>query len=67
MGNWSYNPTYRRYSPIYNWKGAHLVGAFVLLEIHFKFVLFCFHFDVLFDIDIVGAFFLCSPGGGWFC
>ena len=26
MGNWSYNPTYRSYNPIYNWKGAHLVG-----------------------------------------
>ena len=25
MGNWSYNPTYRSYNPIYNWKGAHLV------------------------------------------
>ncbi len=26
MGNWSYNPTYRSYNPIYNWKGAHLAG-----------------------------------------
>ena len=26
MGNWSYNPTYRSYNPIYNWKGAHLVS-----------------------------------------
>ena len=26
MGNWSYNPTYRSYNTIYNWKGAHLVG-----------------------------------------
>ena len=25
MGNWSYNPTYRSYNPIYNWKGVHLV------------------------------------------
>ena len=25
MGNWSYNPTYRSYNPIYNWQGAHLV------------------------------------------
>ena len=25
MGNWSYNPTYRSYNPVYNWKGAHLV------------------------------------------
>ncbi len=25
MGNWSYNPTYRSYNSIYNWKGAHLV------------------------------------------
>ena len=24
MGNWSSNPTYRSYNPIYNWKGAHL-------------------------------------------
>ena len=27
MGNWSYNPTYRSYNPIYNWKGVHLVSA----------------------------------------
>ncbi len=25
MGNCSYNPTYRSYNPIYNWKGDHLV------------------------------------------
>ena len=25
MGDWSYNPTYRSYNPIYKWKGAHLV------------------------------------------
>ena len=39
-------------------------GAFVLLEIHFKFVLFCFHVDVLFDI--VGAFFCVLLAGGGF-
>ena len=27
MGNWSYNPTYRSYNPIYNWKGVHLAGT----------------------------------------
>ena len=26
MGDWSYNPTYRSYNPIYKWKGAHLVA-----------------------------------------
>ncbi len=29
MGNWSYNPTYRSYNPIYNWKGAHLVLGYM--------------------------------------
>ena len=28
-GNWSYNPTYRSYNPIYNWKGAHLVYIYI--------------------------------------
>ncbi len=37
MGNWSYNPTYRSYNPIYNWKGAHLVGiCFEGSPIHLK-------------------------------
>ena len=27
MGDWSYNPIYRTYNPIYKWKGAHLVPS----------------------------------------
>ena len=32
MGNWSYNPTYRSYNPIYTWKGAHLVVGWILFR-----------------------------------
>ena len=34
MGDWSYNPTYRSYNPIYKWKGAHLVRILAYSKSH---------------------------------